>query len=140
MYSSHSQWVPAGASLPRARRGRGIAKVSGGWEGEEREGRGGEEGKRRVERGGGRREEQDGSGEGNGEGWKGGRVERGGGKGEKGNGMVEKEGGRRGICFPYTRFVMLGVKRVGGRWECFSDPHPVCQLITSFSWYSIEKA
>ena len=113
-----------GGGKGRRERGGVENKGKGGWREEEGEGRSKMGVEREVER----------------EVEKGGRVERGGGKGEKGNGMVEKEGGRRGICSPYTRFVMLGVKRVGGRWECFSDPHPVCQLITSFSWYSIEKA
>lgn len=75
--------------------------------------------------------EEEGEGRSKMESGEGGRVERGGGKGEKGDGMVEKERGRRGICSPYTRFVMFGVKGVGGGgWECFSDPHPMCQLLT----------
>lgn len=134
MYSSHSQWAPAGASLLRARRGRGIAKVGGGWKWEEGKGRGGPRIKK-VERGGGRREKQDRSGEGSGEGWEGGER-------REGRWMVEKEGGRRGICSPYARFVMLGVRRVGGgRGEnrSVSLTSTVCQLVTSFSWHSRES-
>jgi len=103
MYSSHSQWAPAGASLPRARRGKGIAKVGGGWKWEEGDGRSKIGVEREVEKGG--------------EGWR--RMA--GWREEEGKERRERDGGERrreeGICSPYARFVMLGVRRVGGGGE-----------------------
>lgn len=119
---------------PESKKGKRDSKGWWGWKWEEGDGRSKIGVEREVEKGG--------------EGWR--RVA--GWREEEGKERRERDGGERrreeGICSPYARFVMLGVRRVGGGenrsvsltpTQCVSLLPACYQLVTSFSCYSRES-